>query len=200
MGKTFSLVLIGLLVLSGNSRQPSSAEDPTTAKKRIYGAPAWSQLHLKAMKVPSLRKLAEKDRTVTVYRFLWLLTFHNPISVRFVKTDDGVVLHAVRLKGKGGYEPGTIAQRKSVKLNQGHWERIATRLEKAKFWTMSPYKSQPFGGLVVDGDILIVEGVSEGKYHVVVRHSPPGGDFVDLCKAMLFMSGIDVRQLWFNYR
>ena len=48
--------------------------------------------------------------------------------------------------------------------------------------------------------MLIVEGVSDGKYHIVMRHSPPGGDFVDLCRAMLFMSGIDVRKLWFEYR
>ena len=54
--------------------------------------------------------------------------------------------------------------------------------------------------IIADGDILVVEGVKDGKYHVVSRHSPPRGDFVDLCQAMLFMSGIDVRRLWFEYR
>ncbi|MGO9464904.1 MAG: hypothetical protein ACLQIB_57440 [Isosphaeraceae bacterium] len=54
----------------------------------------------------------------------------------------------------------------------------------------------------MDGDLLIVEGVSNGQYHIVMRHSPLGGDFVDLCRAMLYMSGIDerTRALWIEYR
>jgi hypothetical protein len=106
----------------------------------------------------------------------------------------------VRLNSKGGYEPGNVVERKSVKLNHAHWERIASRLEKAKFWTLPTDKPPPFGEIIMDGDMLIVEGVNNGKYHVVRRHSPPGGDFVNLCQAMLFMSGIDVRRLWFEYR
>ena len=58
----------------------------------------------------------------------------------------------------------------------------------------------PFGTITLDGHILIVEGVSDGKYHIVVRANPPGGNFVDLCQGMLFMSGIDVRNLWVGYQ
>jgi hypothetical protein len=47
---------------------------------------------------PPLEKLAEKDRASSVYRFLWLPSFHDLISVQFVKSDEGAVLHAVRLK------------------------------------------------------------------------------------------------------
>jgi hypothetical protein len=153
------------------------------------------------MQEPSLSKLADQDHTATVYRFLWLPSFHDPVSVRFIKSGDGMILHAVRLnRRQGGYEPGRIVASKTARLTRAHWERIASHLEKAKFWTLPTHKRQPFGGLVVDGDTLVVEGVNDGKYHFVVRHSLPGGNFVDLCRAMLFMSRIDVRKLWFDYR
>ncbi len=194
------LALIALTALTVSLRQSFSVEEPAKVKKR-NDLRATLRFHnfLSAMKEPPLWKLAEKDNTATVYRFLWLPTFHSPISVRFVKSDAGVILHAVRLDGKGGYEPGNIIVRKSKKLMPAHWERIAKQIEKAKFWSLPTYPP-PSGTLIADGDMLIVEGVNDGVHHAVVRHSPSDGDFVDLCRAMLFMSGIDVRKLWFDYR
>lgn len=200
MSKSFCLAFSALLVLLSSLRQPSSADEPPKAnKQRSHGATYYDK-HLTAMREPLLSKLAEVDRTATVYRFVWLPSFHNPIAVRFVKSADGAVVHAVRLDSQGGYEPGNILRRKSAKLNPAHWQRIANALAKAKFWTLPTSQRPPFGRLTTDGDLLVVEGASEGKYHIVIRHSPPGGNFVDLCRAMLFMSGIDVRQLWFEYR
>jgi hypothetical protein len=152
------------------------------------------------MKEPSLRGLAATDRTTTAYRFLWLPSFHDPISVRFVKSDRGVFLYTARLKLDGEYRPVRFIGRKSVELNPAHWERIAYHVVKARFWALPTTQREPFGWLSVDGHTLIVEGVSNGQYHVVVRSNPPGGNFVDLCQAMLFMSGLDVRKLWFDYR
>jgi hypothetical protein len=193
--------MIGLVVVTGGLRHSSTAQEPAKAKKtrEIY----WTMIarkYLNAMREPSLEKLAEKDRASTVYRFLWLPSFHDQISVRFVKSDEGGVLHAVRLSLDDAFEPRRVVERKSVKLNRAHWERIASRLEKAKFWDLRTAQPEPFGGITVDGHTLIVEGVSQGKYHFVVRINSPGGNFVDLCQAMLFMSGIDVRNLWFDYR
>jgi hypothetical protein len=201
MSRSIVLAMIGLVVLIGSLRHSSTAEEPAKVKKQPeYYLAGIARKYLRAMKEPLLEKLAEKDRTSTVYRFLWMPSFHNQISVRFVKSDEGADLHAVRLSLDDAYEPRSIVERKGVKLSRAHWERIASRLEKAKFWTLPTDKPPPFGGIIADGDILVVEGVKDGKYHVVSRHSPPGGDFVDLCQAMLFMTGIDVRRLWFEYR
>jgi len=113
---------------------------------------------LRAMMEPSLRKRADKDRTATVNRFLWLPSFHNPISVRFVESDEGVVLLVVRLDGLGGYdEPRRILARKSVKLSPAYWKRITGSLVKAKFWTLPTHKRSPFGRDSQDGDTLIIE-------------------------------------------
>src|SRR5262249_46231010 len=107
---------------------------------------------------------------------------------------------AVRLKLDHEYQPVRVVSRKSAELRPAHWERIANHLAKARFWDLPRDQREPFGGLTVDGHILIVDGVSERRYHIVARHHTPGGNFVDLWQAMLFMSGIDVRSLWFDYR
>jgi hypothetical protein len=202
MTKSLVLNLIGLVVVIGSLWQSSSAEEPAKAKKGLDHY--WTKVarkYLSAMKEPPLEKLAEKDRAAIVYRFLWLPSFHDHISVRFVKTDEGAVLNAVRLRLDEAFEPKSVVERKSVKLNRAHWERIASRLEKAKFWTLPTDRALRFELDMMDGDMLIVEGVRDGRYHVVRRRGFGRGDFVDLCQAMLFMSGIvDVRNIWFDYR
>jgi hypothetical protein len=188
-----------LVVLLGGQRDSSSAQRSGKSTRPDRLVPAWARKYLWAMKEPALWNLAEKDRTATVYRFLWLPSFHDPISVRFVKSGRGVILHAVRLKLDDEYQPVRVVSRKSVELKKAHWERIANHLAKARFWDLPTDQRQPFGIDVLDGHLLIVEGVSDAKYHIVVRNNPLGGNFVDLCQAMLFMSGIDVRGLWFDY-
>ena len=106
----------------------------------------------------------------------------------------------MRLKLDDEYQPVRIVKRKFVELKPAHSERIANHLAKARFWALPTHQREPFGRMTPDGHILVVEGVSDGKYHIVVRANPPGGNFVDLCQGMLFMSGIDVRNLWFDYR
>ncbi len=201
MSKLSFPLLIGLVgVLLAAQRAPLLADGAVKAKERNDWLRAFYQRQLRAMKEPSLSSLAEKDREATVYRILWLPSFENPVAVRFVKTDEGGFSYAVRLDSQGGYEPGNVAARKTIKLGEAHWRRIAGKLEKARFWTLPTNHRPPFGRLIDDGDIVIIEGVSGGNYHLVVRNNPLGGDFVDLCRAMLFMSGIDVRKTWFQYR
>ena len=200
MCKPYRVALIGLIGLFGSPQSSCWPQEPARAKKPSRFRLGWPHRYLRAMKEPSLRELAEKDRTATAYRFLWLPAFHDPVSVRFVKSDQGVFLYTVRLKLDGKYRPVRIIRRKCVELKPVHWERIANHVAKARFWALPTTQREPFGWLTVDGHTLIVEGVSDGRYHIVVRHNPPGGNFVDLGQAMLFMSGTDVRKLWFEYR
>jgi hypothetical protein len=220
MHKVYCVAFIGLIELFGSPRLYCRAQEPAKGKERDEippglalkrvpkakvpddGFPGWSGKYLRAMKEPSLCSLAEKDRAAITYRFVWLPSFHDQISVRFVKSDRGILMHVVRLKLDAEFEPLRIVMRKRAQLNPRSWERIARHLERADFWTTPTNKPPPFGVLIQDGDLLIVEGVTDGRHHSVIRHSPPGGNFVDLCHAMLFMSGLDnrTRRVWFEYR
>jgi len=150
------------------------------------------------MKEPSLWKLSQKDRSSTVYRFLWLPTFHRPVSVRLEKSSEGAILRAVLLDGRGGYEPGKITLSKSTRLSDAQWENFQRLLDKVKLWEM-PTKDPELGGY--DGDQLILEAVRAGGYHVVDRWSPDAGDdYTSLCRYMLTVSGLDVMKAWEEYR
>jgi hypothetical protein len=200
MTKPLFVALIELGALLSSPGYRCSAQQLGESQKQIHIWVPWYSQYLTAMNEPALKVLAKKDRTTTVYRFLWLPSFHDPISVRFVKSARGVTRTTVRLKLDHEYKPVQVVARRSAELTPAQWERIAKQLVKARFWDLQRSQREPFGGFTVDGHILVIEGVNEGRYHVVQRSNPPGGNFVDLCQAMLFMSGIDVRSLWYDYR
>jgi hypothetical protein len=157
----------------------------------------WYSEHLRAMKEPSLWKLSERDRSATVYRLLWLPTFDRPVSVRLVKSGKWATLHAVLLSGRGGYDPGRVIVSKSAKIAGRQWDDFNRLIDKIKIWQMPTKDPGPDG---CDGDQLIFEVVSGGKYHIVDRWSPDGDDdYVKLCRLMLVMSGLDVMKDWNEY-
>ncbi len=159
----------------------------------------WYSKHLKAMKEPSLWKLAQNDRAAIVYRFLWLPTFDRPVSVRLSKSGDSAMLHAVELDGRGGYEPGKIAVRRTLKLDGKQWEDFKRRVDKAHFWPSPTEKADD--DIILDGDQLILEGVMTGKYHIVDRlGAVSDADYAELCRQMLVLSGLDVMKTWQKYR
>jgi hypothetical protein len=158
----------------------------------------WYSPHLKAMKEPSLWRLSQTDPKATVFRFLWLPTFHGPTSVRLERFSDSAVLCVVRLDKRAGYEPGGINILKSKKLTEKQRQEFEQRLDRAKFWDL-PTDEGTFSG--TDGDRLILEGVMNGEYHVVHRDTPAlGSDFVELCRFLLDLSGLNVMKSWDEYR
>jgi hypothetical protein len=158
----------------------------------------WYSKALKAMKEPSLWKLSQKDRSATVYRFLWLPTFSRPVAVRVVRSSEGAMLHAVLLDGQGGYDPGKIIVSRSAKLGEKQWEEFLRYLAKVKLWEMPTNDPGPGGK---DGDQCILEAAVAGKYHIVDRWSPNAtGEYADLCRSMLSLSGLDVMNAWKRYR
>jgi hypothetical protein len=198
MSKSFLVALIGLVVTLGSVRGPCWSQQPAKVKNHVDRTMLGYLRYLRAMKEPSLWHLADTNRTATVYRFFWVPagTYLERMSVRVVKTDERVVLHAVRLRLDDEYEPVRIIEREKIDLKPAQWDRIAEHLAKAGFWTLPTRQREPFGGITLDAGTFIVEGVSDGRYHAVIRYSPLRGEFVDLCAAMLFSSRMDVRKLW----
>jgi hypothetical protein len=155
----------------------------------------WYSGHLAAMGEPSLPALAQSDPNATVYRLLWLPSFHQSVCVRIERTGAGARLHAKVLDGEGDDEPGQIAIDRTVTLNAEHWNHIGRLLQEASFWEL-PTKLEDDGGS--DGDQLIVEGVNGGKYHVVDRWEPDPS-YEALCGTMLELTQIDLGTQWSDY-
>jgi hypothetical protein len=72
---------------------------------------------------------------------------------------------------------------------------LIQRVEQTAYWKM-PTELEDEGGC--DGDQLIVEGVQNGNYHLVDRWMPQP-DYIELCRHMLKLTGLDVDKQWDNY-
>jgi hypothetical protein len=137
----------------------------------------WYGGQLKALQEPSLLSLS-KDKTTQSYRFLWLRTFHHPVSVRIDIHADGTALLTTKIaSGAGGYAPGHLITNTSKPLTKTETQVFLNKVDKEKFW-MQPVK--PKGPLGEDGSEWIIEGVKDGKYHLASRWTPSNGPIYDL--------------------
>jgi len=145
-------------------------------------------MHLRAMHEPSLLDMA-KDKSVLIYRFVWLRTFHHPIVVRLVVDQDGIGrLAEIEMTGRGGFAPGVVAKKRTFEVSKEEVAHFQSLIKAITYWAMPTEAGQ--AGL--DGAQWILEGVQSGQYHVVVRWSPAAGPYREVCLYMLKLSKIDV--------
>jgi hypothetical protein len=155
----------------------------------------WYAKHLRAMREPSLLELS-KDTSRQSYRFLWLRTFHHPVSARLEVAKDGTAQLFVKvLSGQGGYDPGRVILNRNIKVSRDAVDHFLELLQKADFWNI-PTEQEQRDVIGVDGAQWIIEAASGGQYHVVDRWSPEDGL---LRKAALFLA-LNLGQLNPRYR
>jgi len=148
----------------------------------------WYGKALERMKEPRLSDFT-KDANADVYRILILPTWGNPIVVRVQKHEETYCLSAHRLDGAGGYDPGKLVETKKVELTYYDSKALQDLLQNLDFFHL-PTDDEVLG---FDGEEWILEGVSQGKYHVVQRWCPTSYDpdkrglrpFLNLCSFLL---------------
>ncbi len=122
------------------------------------------------------------------YRFLWLRSFHHPVSVRIDASGGRSTLVAVELNGAGDREPGTIERRTERTLSLPEWSSLTAAVRAASFWETPT--NDPARDNGEDGAEWIVEGQVAGIYHVVSRLSPEQGPFRAVGEAFLRAAGL----------
>jgi len=133
----------------------------------------WYSKHLVSLKEPSLWELSRQDPKVETYRFLWLRTFDRPISIRISVDSRGAVALTTKItNAQGGIEPGRLVQNRTKRLNKDLADWVLGMLEQYKFWDLPSYLEPKEGVINLDGARWIIEGVKNGRYHVVDRFSP----------------------------
>lgn len=143
-----------------------------------------TSVHLKAMKEPSLWKLSQKDRAADVYRFLWLASNEHPICIRLTRTGGSLVLHVAGHDGPPGMTAGRLTLDKDVKLSVQQGERLVGLIGRTTFWT-APVEVKESRG-IGDGDRIVIEGVKDGKYHVISRAGLATGEaYKAFCRSLL---------------
>ena len=127
----------------------------------------WYGKALRAMREPVLSQ-EHTNKTYFAFRILYLPTWGHPVCVRYWNDGTNFFRRSVMLSGAGGYEPGTIQKDSQVEVRKEEIEELFANLEKMRFWAVSP-KDEIRG---MDGSELILEGVREQKYKVVVHWTP----------------------------
>jgi hypothetical protein len=165
--------------VKGNYFEDVSTEGGFSTPDFSYGR------YLQAMEEPSLLDPVEADKEI--YRFLWLRTFDHPMSVRIERSLTETKLIFTELSGRGGYDPGTIIRHEEKSIDDTLWCGFFTLIDQADHWKLGEDKEG--GGQ--DGAQWIVEGVREGRYHLVDRQSPSESDYREACLYLLQMAGVD---------
>jgi hypothetical protein len=145
----------------------------------------WYSEHLKAMKEESM--YGGDDKAVESYRFLWLRSFNHPVVVRIWKTETAQFISLKEASGAGGYEPGHLIIDRTRQLDAAEWNAFVQRLDDSCYWNL-PTEDPKESGL--DGAQWVLEGVKEGRYHMVDRWTPTAGTFHDACLYALQLSGL----------
>jgi hypothetical protein len=152
----------------------------------------WYSGMLRALKEPILFTNTRAGES-EIYRFTCLRSFHAPFAIRVLhKAANDTKLILKISDGASGYTSRNLVRNETKILSEAEWTQITTTLNNAEFWKM-PTEKPDFG---CDGSEWIIEGVKNGKYHVVARWSPRKGAFYNLGKKMIESSGARINPLY----
>ena len=144
-----------------------------------------TSVHLRAMNEPSLWKLSRQKRTANVYRFLWLQPLgQHPICIRLTQAGEDYGLHVGSHDGASGITAGRLTLNKDLKLNKQLGDKLIELIGKSRFWTTPVMVKED--GAIADGDVIVIEGVKDGRYHVIDRGGTSSGESLKaFCRELL---------------
>lgn len=118
------------------------------------------------------------DTNNQIYRFYYSRAFHDTIVVliEIIEKDYGL-LNLKRYNIGRYFDENEIVIESNVKLYPSNIYDLLSVVEKYDFWNI-PAKSPRTHGL--DGSTWIVEGLKDGKFHIIERWSPIGKDDVSV--------------------
>jgi len=134
-----------------------------------------------------------KNEDFHAYRFLWLRSFHLPASFSLEINNYGSARLTVKgLLGIGGLYTKELANGKSYKISKDAVKKFLEYLEKSDFWNMTP--NEPPRGL--DGANWIIEGLKNGKYHIVDRWCPEEGPYREAALYLIELSQLKIDDIY----
>lgn len=151
---------------------------------------------LDVMKEPVLADT--DDSNVEQFRFVWLRSFHDYVSVRVKLTAGISTIHVRVLRGfridvidQDGtilrHEPGRIVHLEDRRLLEEERVALVKQLDALGFQDIAPVEESKG----VDGADWLLEGVTKRGYHAATRWSPKSGPFKAACLTLLDLAGED---------
>ena len=153
----------------------------------------WYSSYLAKMGEQSLLDAAA-DTNAFVYRFTWLREYHYPLCARIgIQPDGSGELALKTLTGNGMYEPGLLWTNMTVAVASNGVARLLDRIAFCNFWGQKPEIGVHEGK---DGAQWIIEGVSNGVYHITDRWCPDQPAYKDAALTFLELAGFKVEPVY----
>lgn len=151
------------------------------------GTADWLKTQLTDLKENCLYNL-EIQPTTVIYRFTWLRSFHNPISIRIEKSNEEILLYWKIGRGSGGYEPQGLKVSGKKKLNFVDWDTFQNLVIKSDLDNLSNEKYVP----MTDGATWTFERRTANNYKA---HNTnwPNKEIKDACLFLLKLTNIKVK-------
>src|SRR5262249_3591709 len=150
----------------------------------------------------SLWALSRREHNATAIRLFWWPSRRKLTCVRVHRTGDAVSLHFAQcenwpIMSKDQKQPKLNSR--SIKLSVAQWARLNEGMDKANFWS-SPVDVKEARGMT-DGDLLLIEAIREGNFHVVERPgSIAGTAYKSFCRSLLELADPDTVKVWDEFR
>lgn len=132
----------------------------------------WYSKTLRALKEPSLWEIAKSNPQAEVYRFTYIRSFHDPISVRIVLQPETQVMVIKQARRTHGENTGRLVTNRTAKLPTDVAEALKLAVTQDMLWDLPAFIPRPEDTVQLDGSQWIVELVQNGRYHVLNRWSP----------------------------
>ena len=145
----------------------------------------WYSNSLSGFKEPYLYNYKGEDE---IYRFTWLRSFHNPITIRFQKHGNSYMLTTKEMIDYGGHIPNKIIVNTSQYLAKCEWNKLEFKLGRINFWNNQTLDPEPSP---TDGAEWILEAYVKGKYHFTTR-TMGEPDYRECCKYLILLSKLKI--------
>lgn len=154
------------------------------------GVIRWYSACLSMLQEPSLWA-ASKDSQRQVYRFLWLRTWDQPISIRIDKNGDGSGTLTLKIANSSvGCEANKLQTSRTKNLTKEEFASVVDQFKALGFWAAAP--TEHSSGK--DGADWVLEGATNGQFHAVKRWSPSKGSVRELALLILKLSDFGVAE------
>lgn len=173
-------------------------ENPQFFPQKVFGSnPAfYAECYARYLRSMAVLPLAGSvtQKGAEIYRVLVRPAYSSPVVVRLMIKADGTG-ELVAKVGKSDTHPEVLAVERAVEVSSAEADTFLRLLNEADFWSMSTIK--PLGPVkMMGGTDWMLEGVQEGRHHVVTRGAPIAGPFKDLAVFLVVRLGkIDLRSL-----
>lgn len=174
IGSTITLLVITACANAQTTYFPAGTFDTNARYDRFVRG--WYSAALKAAEEPSLFAMA-RSKSAQSYRFLWLRSFNDTVSIRLDIHPDGTATLVEKIVGdRMSPTPGKITYQETKTISADRTRSFLNHLSDGHFWEL-PTDIHHDG---CDGAEWVIEGVHDGTYHIAMRWSPESGLIHDL--------------------